>query len=78
VDWNKVLAARLDVLPGLKVPLLESNGEEHYAGWGRLLDEHPAAGAPWIPVHEGLFQTDDDFFRVSGGVFRPYPMYDGL
>jgi L-alanine-DL-glutamate epimerase-like enolase superfamily enzyme len=77
-EWNKNIAARLPALPGLNCGVLESNGEDHYARWGALVGEHPAAGAPWIAADRGFFPTGEDFFRCSGGIFRSYDTYEEL
>ncbi len=69
VDWNKNVAARLPVLPGVKTGLMESNGAQHYSRWQAMLDEHPRAGATWIKPECGVFNLDDDFYGCSGGIF---------
>jgi L-alanine-DL-glutamate epimerase-like enolase superfamily enzyme len=69
VDWNKNVAARLPVLPGMKVGILESNGPQNYANWAALESYHPHAGASWTAVKDGLYTLDAEFFRASGGIF---------
>jgi len=78
VDWNKNIAARLSPLTGLGVGLLESNGGQNYAHWDRLASYHPCAGASWIEPRKGVFHLDEDFYRLSGGIFRNSPHYEGL
>ncbi len=68
VDWNKSVAARLPLLPGMKVGVLESNGTQNYKGWKEMLAHHPAAGASWIEPREGLFQLGDEFYERSAGI----------
>jgi L-alanine-DL-glutamate epimerase-like enolase superfamily enzyme len=70
VDWNKVVAARLPPLPGMKIGVLESNGHQNYLEWTRMCSYHPAAGAAWTTPHEGLFQLDAEFWRRSGGILE--------
>ena len=78
VEWNKCVAARLPALPGIGCGILESNGGEHYAAWDRLLSEHPLPEAPWVVPKRGYYETDESFYRVSGGVFRLWEHYERL
>ncbi len=78
VEWNKVFAACLPPFPSVRMGILESNGPEHYRNWGELLSDHPLPDAPWVQPEGGVFETDERFFRVSGGVFRPYPRYERM
>ena len=78
VDWGKIVAARLDRLPGLKIGVLETNGEQNYRDWPRLETYHPQAGASWTKSKAGLFSLDDEFFSTSGGVFQLSPHYASL
>lgn len=78
VEWNKCVAARLSALPGLADGVLESNGKEYCAAWDRLVREHPVPEAPWILPNKGYYETGESFFRISGGVFRPYKGYERL
>ena len=78
VDWNKSVAARLAPLPGLKIPVFETNGHQNYRDWARLQSYHPVQNAPWQKVERGLFQLDDDFYARSGGVLLPSEHYMSL
>jgi L-alanine-DL-glutamate epimerase-like enolase superfamily enzyme len=78
VDWNKNVAARLAPLPGMKVGVLETNGQQNYRNWRRMQSYHPCCGAPWMQVKEGLFALDDDFYRRSGGIFGQMKHYESL
>jgi len=33
VSWNQCVASRLNVLPGMKIGVIESNGEQNYENW---------------------------------------------
>jgi hypothetical protein len=70
VDWNKVVAARLPPLPGMKIGVLESNGHQNYREWSRMSSYHPAAGAAWTAPREGLFALDSEFWLRSGGILE--------
>ena len=78
VDWNKNIAARLRPMPGLDIGLIESNGQQHYAHWDRLMSYHPCAGASWIAPRNGVFLLDDDFYRMSAGIFLESAHYGSL
>ncbi|MCE5340178.1 MAG: hypothetical protein LLF92_03510 [Planctomycetaceae bacterium] len=70
VDWNKNVAARLPVLPGMKIGVLESNGRQNYKNWEQMKNRHPMTGASWIEPKEGIFLLAPDFYSQSGGIFK--------
>ena len=71
VEWNKAVAARLDVFPGLKgLGLVESNGEQNYVNWERMRRALPYPDAPWTRTKNGLFELDADYWNKSGGVLQ--------
>ncbi len=78
VDLNKNFAARLAPLPGLRVGLLESNGHQYYANWEKMVAALPYRDAAWVTPRDGLYHLDAEFYRRSGGIFDPLPMYDSL
>jgi hypothetical protein len=69
VDWNKSVAARLDPLPGMALPVFETNGAQHYARWEEMKAYHPRAGAPWTVEKNGVFELGEDFYAEGGGIF---------
>lgn len=69
-EYNKAIAARLPLLPGLKCGVMESNGAQNYLHWDRMLTEDPAAGEPWALPAKGLYELNDDFFQNDGGIWR--------
>ncbi|HBG28961.1 MAG: L-alanine-DL-glutamate epimerase [Planctomycetes bacterium GWF2_41_51] len=70
VDWNKNVATRLPVLPGMKIGVLESNGHQNYKNWQQMKNQHPCAGALWIEPKNGIFNLDQEFYKQSGGIFK--------
>ncbi len=78
VDWNKNLAARLPLLPGLKCGFMESNGASFYCRWEELIKDHPCNGQKWIEAENGMFQLDESFYHNSGGIFEPPGHYMDL
>jgi L-alanine-DL-glutamate epimerase-like enolase superfamily enzyme len=78
VDWNKNVAARLAPLPGMKIGVLESNGHQNYRNWPAMCSYHPRAEAPWTQVHQGVYDTDVDFFRSSGAILEESRHYREL
>ena len=78
VEWNKLVAAHLPPLSGLRVGVFETNGAANYKDWGTLCGYHPLAGRPWTRQHEGLFALDDDFYATMGGILTPPEHYADL
>jgi len=70
VDWNKSVAARLSALPGMKLGVLESNGHQNYRDWQAMESYHPAAGASWTLVHDGMFELQPEFYARSAGILE--------
>jgi len=71
LDWNKNVAARLPALPGMKMGLMEMNGNQYYSHWSRLLARHPAAVESWIQPREGIFHLGRSFYARGGGILPP-------
>lgn len=78
VDWNKNVAARLAPLPGVKIGLLEVNGDQNYRNWDQMCEYHPRAGASWLRPRGGVFELDDEFYNSSGGIFEQSEHYRAL
>lgn len=77
VDFNKNIAARIDLLPGMKIGVLESNGAQNYANWEKMKTYHPLFGsAPYIEAKKGIFELGEAFFETSGGIFCDSPYYE--
>jgi len=78
VDWNKNVAARLKPLPGLKIGVLETNGQQYYRNWETMKTYHPYCGASWIEPVNGVFTLDDEFYEKSGGLFETPAHYEEM
>lgn len=78
VDWNKNVAARLAIMPGMKVGLLESNGHQNYKNWQTMKSYHPLGDRPWMNTKNGLYVLDKDFYETSGGIFEISRHYSDL
>lgn len=79
VDINKSIAARIAPLPGIKIGVLESNGPQNYANWETMKTYHPLyAPGKELDPQEGLFHPDEEFYRLTGGMFREAPYYLNL
>ncbi len=78
VDWNKNLAARLPLFPGLKCGFMESNGASFYERWNELLKDHPCYGENWLVPQNGIFKLDNSFYNLSGGIFANTGHYAAL
>jgi L-alanine-DL-glutamate epimerase-like enolase superfamily enzyme len=75
IDWNKNVAARLDPFPGLGTGLLETNGHQNYKNWKQMESYHPYTNARWRKTIDGVFNTDDDFYKTSGGILTDSEHY---
>jgi L-alanine-DL-glutamate epimerase-like enolase superfamily enzyme len=75
VEWNKLVAAHLPPLPGLRLGVLETNGDTNYKHWETMCGYHPYAGRPWARQHGGKFSLDDDFYETMGNILTPSPHY---
>jgi L-alanine-DL-glutamate epimerase-like enolase superfamily enzyme len=75
IDWNKNLAARLAPFPGIGMGLLETNGDMNYRNWQTMVGYHPAAGAPWTKVKNGVFELDQTYYQRSGGILEESAHY---
>lgn len=69
VEWNKMVAARLPVLKGMTIGILESNGPQNYKNWDTMLAYHPECGKPWVSAKNGVFELDEEFYAANGGIF---------
>jgi hypothetical protein len=78
VDWNKNVAARLPLLPGLKIGVLESNGHQNYKNWETMKQYHPSSGQTFTKSHQGIYSIDQTFYNTSGGIFQESPHYRQL
>lgn len=78
VDWHKNLSAHLAPFPGLGMGLMETNGDVNYVNWPVMQGYHPAAGANWMQVKDGVFELGDGFYHQGGGIFEPSAHYREL
>jgi len=76
VEWNKNIAARIPPLPEMKIGVLESNGAQNYVRWEQLYEYHPCGDADFAKCEDGLYTLNDEFYRISGGIFTPSAYYD--
>ncbi len=78
VSWNKSVAARLDTIPQMKIGIIESNGEQNYVNWDAMRTYHPHNDKGFTVCKDGIFNLDDDFYRLSGGVFETSEHFEML
>lgn len=78
VEWNKNVAARLPAFPGLHVGLQEANGHQYYRRWRELQSFHPEKSEKWVNPENGVYHTNESFFKKSGGILEPIPHYLAL
>lgn len=63
LEWNMQVASRLEVLPGLKAGVLESNGAQNYKNWETLLQQHPVPQSEWMHPKKHLFHLSQSFYK---------------
>ncbi len=78
VEWNKNVAARLAPLPGLEIGLLETNGHQNYKNWAEMKKSHPFPETNWALTRNGVFELDDNYYQLSGGIFKQPERYSKL
>lgn len=79
VEFNKNVAARIDKFPGIKIGILESNGMQNYTNWEEMQSYHPMYNkADYIKQKNGIFTLDEDFYKISGGIFRDSEYYNSI
>lgn len=78
LDWHKNLAGRLMPFPGLGMGLMETNGASNYLDWEAMKQNHPAYGAPWTKIKNGVFELNNGFYEASGGIYQSAPHYEEM
>ncbi|HLF33673.1 MAG TPA: enolase C-terminal domain-like protein [Cyclobacteriaceae bacterium] len=78
VEWNKNVAARLSPFPGLGLGLLETNGHQNYCNWEVMRGYHPAKDASWAQTKNGVFELNEEYYNLSGGIFMPSQHYQDI
>jgi len=76
VEFNKNIAARMGRFPGIKIGIMESNGHQNYINWDKMKTYHPMyKKAAFTEPENGIFTIDDEFYNISGGIFRDSKYY---
>ena len=78
VEWNKNIAARIATLPEMNIGILESNGEQNYVRWEELYQAHPCGERTFVRCHKGIYTIDENFYSISGGIFKKLEEYEKL
>ncbi len=78
-EFNKFMAARMNVFPGMRIGMVESNGAQNYVNWENMLSYHPMyKRVDWIEPLNGIFNLSGDYFDLDGGIFRDSVFYEKL
>ena len=67
VEWNKNFAARLELLPGMKIGVVESNGPQNYVRWSEMKTYVPRKGTQ---SDGSIYTLDKAFYENAGGLFE--------
>lgn len=70
VELNKRFAAGLSPLPGLKIGVFESNGEQNYVNWKTMCRQSPAWGEPWSLFREGVYSLPENYYTNDGNIWK--------
>ncbi len=71
VEWNKNFAARLNSIPGMRIGVLETNGEQNYKNYEKM-----KALVPYPDRYEsGVFNLLKGFYVHAGGIFEANSYY---
>lgn len=77
VDINKNIAARIKTFPKINVGIFESNGAQNYKNWEQMKTYHPMYNkAKFIEQNNGIYELDDEFYNISGGIYRDSEYYN--
>lgn len=76
VSINKNFAARMQMFPGMKVAMLESNGMQNYVNWEKMKTYTPNFALGKAPLPDlGIYDIEEDLFTTSDGIFDNSPYY---
>lgn len=67
VEWNKNFAARLPLLPGMKIGVVESNGAQNYVRWEEMKHYLPRANAQ---SDGSIYTLGSEFYNLAGGLLE--------
>lgn len=78
LEWNRNIAARIAPLPSMRCGVLESNGAQNYVNWSVIERAHSCPDGEWIAPKHGVFELDDEFYRLDGGLLQVSEYYRQL
>lgn len=79
VDINKNIASRIAPFPKINIGIFESNGAQNYKNWDKMKTYHPMYNkAEFTNQKNGIYNLDDDFYKISGGIFRDCEYYNSI
>lgn len=70
VELNKRFAAGLKALPGLKIGVFETNGQQNYVNWDALCAASPAYGKPWAQPEQGQYILNYEYYQNDGNLWK--------
>ena len=74
VQWNKNFAARLPLIQGMKIGVVESNGAQNYINWQQLKEYVPGG----YGNDDTIYNLDENFYTSNGGIFEIPEYYHKL
>ncbi len=70
VEMNKLFAAHLDPIPGLKTGVVEANGSQNYVNWDKMIISSGLESAPWAHLDKGVFTLSDNYYLLDGNIWK--------
>ncbi len=78
VDVNKNIAARITNFPKINIGIFESNGAQNYKNWNTMKTYHPMYKSKFTEQKNAIYQLDDEFYKLSGGIFKDSKYYNKI
>ncbi len=76
IHLDAAVAARLPLLPGMNVPVFETNFHQHYRDTERLLNAQIRPKASWARHKNGMYDlSGKSYEQTEGGIFDPFPIF---
>lgn len=74
VQWNKNFTARLSLIKGMKIGVVESNGAQNYINWEQLKTYVPGG----YGSDDTIYDLSEGFYTNCGGIFEIPDYYKTL
>ena len=66
---NKLVAAHLPKIPGMKIGVFESNGSQNYIHWKEMMEASHYTYKSFSRMNGGKFILNDDYYACDGTIW---------